>query len=323
LSLVGAPSPTTFTYTVTASSAEGDHSFRGVFSGVDTNVDPFNGVEVGGDSSITVAADAPPDTGEGDTTGDTGTTQPDAEGPSATRALSAASVDAGGQVVVTITADGYDAFGDVAETLPAGFTYVSSDLPDDQVTSVGQTVTLSLVGAPSPTTFTYTVTASSAEGDHSFRGVFSGVDTGFDAFSGVRVGGDPSIAVAATTTPPDTGDGDTGDGDTGTTPPDAGEASASRSFSPDPVDAGGEVTVTITAEGHGSFGEVAETLPDGFTYSSSSLPTDQVTTSDRTVTLSLLGATSPITFTYMVKASSVEGDHPGPSPQTQWMRAVR
>jgi hypothetical protein len=204
----------------------------GVFSGVDAGFGAFDGVQVGGDSSITVAADAPPDTGNGDT-GDPGTTQPDAEGPSATRALSAASVDAGGQVVVTITADGYDAFGDVAETLPAGFTYVSSDLPDDQVTSVGQTVTLSLVGAPSPTTFTYTVTASSAEGDHSFRGVFSGVDTGFDAFSGVRVGGDPSIAVAATTTPPDTGDGDTG-----TTPPDAAGPSASRSFPPDPVGAG-------------------------------------------------------------------------------------
>ena len=107
------------------------------------------------------------------------------------------------------------------------------------------------------------------EGDHSFTGVFSGVDADFDAFSGVQVLGDSSIMVAATTTPPDTGDGD---GDTGTTSPDAGEPSASRSFSPDPVDAGGQVTVTITAEGHGSFGDVAETLPAGFTYSSSSLP---------------------------------------------------
>ena len=48
--------------------------------------------------------------------------------------------------------------------------------------------------------------------------------------------------------------------------------SASRSFSPDPVDAGGDVTVTITAEGHGAFGDVVETLPAGFTYLSSSLP---------------------------------------------------
>jgi hypothetical protein len=111
-------------------------------------------------------------------------------------------VDAGGEVTVTITAEGYGAFGDVVETLPAGFTYLSSDLPDGNVTDAGQTVTLSLIGTASPTTFTYTITASSAEGDYSFTGVFSGVDANFDAFSGVQVGGDSSITVAAPTTPP-------------------------------------------------------------------------------------------------------------------------
>ena len=90
---------------------------------------------------------------------------------------------------------------------------------------------------------------------------------------------------------------------------------ASRSFSADPVDAGGKVTVEITAEGHGAFGQVAEMLPPGFTYLDSSLPADQVTKSGQTVsgetvTLSLLGAASPATFTYTVRASSVEGDHP-------------
>ena len=256
-------------YTVTASSEEGDHSFTGVFSGVDTGFTAFSGVQVGGDSSITVEATTP-------------------SGPSASRSFSPDPVDAGGEVTVTITAEGHGSFGEVAETLPAGFSYSSSSLPDDQVTSVGQVVTLSLVGATSPTTFTYTVTASSVEGDHSFTGVFSGVDTGFTAFSGVQVGGDSSITVEATT---------------------PSGPSASRSFSPDPVDAGGEVTVTITAEGHGSFGEVAETLPAGFSYSSSSLPDDQVTSVGQTVTLTLLGATSPTTFTYTVTASSVEGDH--------------
>ena len=97
--------------------------------------------------------------------------------------------------------------------------------------SGGQTVTLSLIGTTSPTTFTYTVTASSVEGAHPFTGVFSGVDADFESFSGVQVGGDSSVTVAAPTTPP------------------ASEPAASRSFSPDPVDAGGEVTVTITAEG--------------------------------------------------------------------------
>ena len=41
--------------------------------------------------------------------------------------------------------------------------------------------------------------------------------------------------------------------------------SATRSFAPSPVAPGGEVTITITAEGHGNFGDVAETLPAGFT----------------------------------------------------------
>ena len=275
LSLLGGTSPTTFTYTVTASSVEGDHSFTGVFSGVDAGFESFSGVQVGGDSSITVAAP----------------TTPPASEPNASRSFSPDPVDAGSEVTVTITAEGHGAFGDVVETLPTGFTYLFSSLPDDQVTSAGQTVTLSLLGGTSPTTFTYTVTASSVEGDHSFTGVFSGVDAGFESFSGVQVGGDSSITVAAPTTPP------------------ASEPNASRSFSPDPVDAGSEVTVTITAEGHGAFGDVVETLPTGFTYLFSSLPDDQVTSAGQTVTLSLLGGTSPTTFTYTVTASSVEGDH--------------
>ena len=36
---------------------------------------------------------------------------------------------AGGELVVTVTARGYGLFGQVVETLPDGFTYVSSDQP--------------------------------------------------------------------------------------------------------------------------------------------------------------------------------------------------
>ena len=272
--LIGGTRPTTFTYTVTASSVAGDHSFTGDFSGVDVGFEAFPGVTVGGDAIITVEAEA------------TATPEPDPAGPSASRSFSPDPVDAGGEVTVTITADGYGSFGDVAETLPAGFTYSSSDLPDDQVTRDGQTVKFALIGGTPPTTFTYTVTASSVAGDHSFTGDFSGVDADVDPFSGVQVGGDSSIAVGPAAGP-----------------------SASRSFSPDPVDAGGEVTVTITADGYGSFGDVAETLPAGFTYSSSDLPDDQVTRDGQTVKFALIGGTSPTTFTYTVTASSVAGDH--------------
>ena len=287
--LIGETPPTTFTYTVTASRMEGDYSFMGVFSGVDPGFNPFSGVQVDGDSSITVgpATTTPPDTGDGDTgDGDTGTTPPDAGDPTASRSFSPDPVGASGEVTVTITAEGHGSFGEVAETLPAGFTYLESSLPNDQVEDEGQTVTLTLLGATSPTTFTYTVTASSAAGDHPFTGVFSGVDAAVDAFSGVQVGGDASIAVGPAAGP-----------------------NASRSFSADSVDAGGRVTVTIIAMGHGSFGEVTETLPAGFTYLESSLPNDQVEDEGQTVTLTLLGATSPTTFTYTVTASSAAGDH--------------
>ena len=194
---------------------------------------------------------------------------------------------AGGQVTVTITADGYGIFGDVAETVPAGFTYATSTLPADQVEVDGQTVTFALIGGTPPTTFMYTVTASTMGGDYSFMGVFSGVDADTDPFSGVQVTGDSDITVGAPAGP-----------------------NATRSLSADSVDAAGEVTVTITADGFGAFGEVAETLPAGFTYvsGSSSLPDDQVDSVDQTVTFSLLGETSPTTFTYTVTAG-VEGEY--------------
>ena len=207
LSLLGAPSPTTFTYTVRASSVEGDHPFGGLFSGVEADFDAFSGVQVGGDPSIEVGPPA---------------------GPNAKRSFSATSVAPRGRVTVTIIAEGHGSFGEVAETLPAGFTYLDSSLPGDQVTRSGQTVsgetvTLSLIGATSPTTFTYTVRASSGVGDDPFKGLFSGVDTAFEAFSGVKVGGTPSIPVRAATPPTKT--------PTPTTPTTGGSSSGSGSGS--------------------------------------------------------------------------------------------
>ena len=53
--------------------------------------------------------------------------------PSATRSFDPSTVEPGGQVVVTIEASGYGQAGGVTETLPEGFTYVSSSLPDSQI----------------------------------------------------------------------------------------------------------------------------------------------------------------------------------------------
>jgi hypothetical protein len=252
------------------------------------NVDAFSDIEVGGAPSITVG------TVTEATQTPTPTSTPDPSVPSASRSFPAASVAPGGDVVVTITAAGHGSFGEVKETLPAGFTYGSSSLPDDEVEVDGQSVTFSLLGT---STFTYTVTASSEEGEHSFTGVFSGVLANVDAFSDIEVGGAPSITVGTVTEATQT--------PTPTSTPDPSAPSASRSFSADSVAPDADVMVTITVAGHGSFVDVKETLPLGFTYVSSSLNDDEVEVEGQTVTFTLLGKTPPTTFTYTCPLGSL------------------
>jgi len=79
--------------------------------------------------------------------------------------------------------------------------------------------------------------------------------------------------------------------------------SATRTL-PASVAPGETFEVRIVAADYGIFGQVIETLPDGFSYVNSSLPPEQVTQEDQTVKFTLMGETS---FTYNVTASSVEG----------------
>ena len=134
---------TSFTYTVTASSTAGSHSFSG-------NLRDFERVnyDVGGASSVTVEATAEP-------------------APSATRSFDKTTVEPGGEVVVTIAVANYGQGGGVTETLPGGFTYESSSLAASAIEVTGQNVSFILQGT---TPFTYTVTASSTAGSHSFSG---------------------------------------------------------------------------------------------------------------------------------------------------------
>ena len=92
---------------------------------------------------------------------------------SATRSFNPATVAPGGVVVVTIDAANYGQFGGVTETLPAGFSYVTSSLEAEDVLVTGQQVRFTLLG---DTSFTYTVTASSEPGLHDFAGVLSDDD---------------------------------------------------------------------------------------------------------------------------------------------------
>ena len=252
---------TSFRYTVTASSTAGNYDFSGVLRDSDRTDH-----DVGGANMVTVEAAAPPPEDE----------------PSATRSFDKTTVEPGGSVTVTITAGNYGGAGAVTETLPAGFSYVSSNLGSEQVTETdARTVRFTLQGDAS---FTYTVTASSTAGNYDFSGVLRDSDrTDHD------VGGANMVTVEAAAPPPED------------------EPSATRSFDKTTVEPGGSVTVTITAGNYGGAGAVTETLPVGFSYVSSSLGSEQVTETDaRTVRFTLQGDTS---FTYTVTASSVERSH--------------
>ena len=179
-------------------------------------------------------------------TGDDSVTVQESTDPSAMRAFDTTSVAAGGgPVVATITVSGATQ-AVVTETLPTGFTYESSSLPDSQVRpdpNDGQRIRFVLAdSADNP--FTYKVTVSEA-------GSIEGKLT-VDRVE-YPVTGDDSVTVQEGTGP-----------------------SAMRAFDKRSVAAGGgPVVATITVSG-ATQAVVTETLPTGFTYESSDLPDSQV-----------------------------------------------
>ena len=253
-----------FTYTVNASSSTGNHQFSGVLLNADRMT-----IDVGGDTSLSVErTGAPP--------APLLPPPPPVEASTA-RSLSQATVDGGAPVVVTVIPAGLGGFGSLAETLPAGFSYVSSSLRDNRVEEDGQTVTFTLLNEDP---FTYTVTASGVDGLYTFTGVLTDGDkvTHDIPDSIIRVGPEP----------------------TPVTP----EASTTRSLSQTMVDGGATVVITIIPAGLGGFGSLVETLPAGFSYDSSNLSDNRVEEDGQTVTFTLLNEDP---FTYTVTASSVDG----------------
>ena len=96
---------------------------------------------------------------------------------------------------------GWGSFGQVVETLPAGFSYERSDLSEAGIAVEGQTVAFTLLGDER---FTYTVFAPSAVGVYSFSGVLRDVNKAEEAVegdSGIRVGPPPTPEPTATPTP--------------------------------------------------------------------------------------------------------------------------
>ena len=200
------------------------------------------------------------------------------QAPSADRLFSPETVEPGGQVTVTINITNFQLGMAVVETLPDGFTYVSDSLSDGTIQVAGQDLQI----IPGSADFTYEVSASDTPGSYPFRGTVRDLD---------RVSHDieaSSVTVEAEPTPAPT------------TP------SASRSFSPETVEPGGQVTVTINITNFQLGMAVVETLPDGFTYVSESLSdgTIQVTGQD----LQIIPGSAD--FTYEVSASDTPGSYP-------------
>ena len=127
---------------------------------------------------------------------------------SATRSFSPSEVEAGGQLVVTIAVANYGGIGQLTEDVPGRLhlRVVAS------VTRSGQTLTFNLVGDAS---VSYTLTAPTTSGEISgFSGTLAPAQG-----AGVTVGGPTAVTVSPS--------------------PAQQTASATRSFSPSEVEAGG------------------------------------------------------------------------------------
>ena len=80
--------------------------------------------------------------------------------------------------------------------------------------------------------------------------------------------------------------------------------SATRTFRQNWAAPGGELRVTITASNYGAFGQVVETLPDGFTFKSATLPSSQIEQEGQVVRFNLFGDSS---VNYVVTVPTTEG----------------
>lgn len=123
-----------------------------------------------------------------------------ASGHTATRHISEHWVAPGDEVVITISATGYGALGQVVETLPPGFAYVESSISEGTRTD-GQSVVFTLLGEES---FTYTVAVSNIEGVYSFSGIVKDLDKEERAVTGhseITVSASPPPTPTPTPTP--------------------------------------------------------------------------------------------------------------------------
>lgn len=108
------------------------------------------------------------------------------EDPTSSRTMPT-SVNVGAELIINITVADYGSFGSVVETIPNGFTYVTSSLGVQQAEDDGNTVTFTLLGE---TSFDYIVIAPSNSGTYTFSGIIKDDDA-----NEFTIGGDTSIIL--------------------------------------------------------------------------------------------------------------------------------
>ena len=223
----------------------------------------------------------------------------DAHEHSATRSFGSAEVAAGGDLEVTITVNDFGNAASVVETLPEGFEYKSTSLPEDRAKVDPmdmQMVTFAVVLESSPYTFTYTVTAAGEAGTYDFMGTVSTPLA--DTPDPRDISGDTQVTVT---------------GQQPMEPPMPTGPTATRTVTPDTVEPGGEVRVMVSVMEYGQIGALVETLPMGFVYvdGSSTHDAEQVmwVEDDRELTFTFLDAnTTSVSYTARAMSASA-GSH--------------
>ena len=199
----------------------------------------------------------------------------------ATRTLPAEPVPAGDFFTVSIEVSDCTA-GYVNETLPEGFLYLGSGtIHHEELSYDGETNTVKF-GFIGDSSFTYNVRAPETEGTYTFSGILVDIISGNE----YEVGGDTEIEVEEAE--------------------EEAEPTATRTLPEEPVSADESFTIEIEASHYGFFGDVVETLPEGFVYEDSTLDPGRVKVEDNTVEFSLGGEHS---FTYTVEAPDTEGTY--------------
>ena len=201
----------------------------------------------------------------------------DASSATATRTLPDEPIPAGEFFTVRIEVADYGIVGQVAETIPEGFCYLTSSLIPDWATVDVETNTVgfTLFGK---TSFTYTVKAPDTEGTYTITGILKDEDK-----NEYEVGGDTEIEVEEA---------------------DDAEPTATRTLPEEQVSVGTNCTIRIEASHYGFFGHVVESLPEGFCYTESTLNPERIEVEDNTIEFELWCEPS---FTYTVTAPETKG----------------